>query len=414
MSSLVRWLTAPAIQLAALASDTTAVLRGESLYRDVPAVEPDAGVIAEAIVDGGFSLLVSLLVGVPESQQVRRGHQELLGMSEFFRRQGWFENPAGYHQDPPDLRSPQIIEKSIRSLGKRVHYQELSFDSEYEPHPGEPGRERWLSHEENGTAVAYVMEHEGGSRPWLVLTHGFGMGSPSMNIVGLAARWLHEDLGLNLLMPVLPLHGPRSGTRFSGGELLQPEFSNVAHMFAQAVWDTRRLVGWIRSRSDAPVGLYGVSLGGYTVSLASAFIDDLACVIAGIPAVDFASLARDNEPLAYKAYGGDMQTDWGLVREIIHPVSPLSFEPRLPIDKRFIYAGVADRVARPDQARALWRHWGKPEIEWLPSGHVLATMKDDAKPFLRRVVSEHLYAMGEAPFVIDSATGDDSPLADVS
>lgn len=399
MSSVIRWVTAPAIQIAAMVNDTAAVWRREERYRDVPAVDPNAGLIAEAIVDGSFSLIVNMLVGVPEAQQMRHGHQELLAMHQFLGRHDWLDNPASYHQDPPELRRPQIVDRSLRTIGRKSKYKELSFDSEYEPHPGEPGRERWLSYEENGTAAAYVMEHEDGDRPWIVLVHGFSMGTPSSNIAGMNANWLHEELGLNILMPVLPLHGPRSATRFSGGALLQPEYANVAHMFAQAVWDIRRLIGWVRGRSDAPVGLYGISLGGYTVSLLSAFVEDLSCVIAGIPAVDFTSLARDNEPFVYKAYGGEMQTDWRVVRQVIHPVSPLSFDPLLPKSKRFIYAGVADRVARPDQARALWRHWGKPEIEWLSSGHVMATMRSNIKPFLRRIIAEHLYEKGEAPFV---------------
>lgn len=408
MSSLIRWLTAPAIELAAMANDTAAVLRREQRYRDVPAVEPSAGLIAEAIIDGSFSLLVSLLVGVPESQQVRHGHQELLAMREFIQANGWFDDPAGYHRTPPPLRSPQLSSKRTTGLHRGIEYQEMVFESEYEPHPLEPGRERWLSHDDNGTAVAYVMEHKGKDRPWLVCTHGFSMGQASTNITGMGIQWIHEELGLNVLMPVLPLHGPRSSTRFSGGGLLQPEFANVLHLFAQAVWDIRRMVGWIRSRSDAPVGLYGISLGGYTVSLASAFLEDLDCVIAGIPAVDFTSLARDNEPWAYQAYGGDLQTDWGLVHEVMYPVSPLTFEPRLPGDRRFIYAGVADRVARPDQARALWRHWGRPEIEWLSAGHVMASMKDDLKPFIRRVAGERLFAPGEAPFAVDALPADDA------
>ncbi len=401
MSSLIRWLTAPAIEIAAMASDTAAVLRREQRYRDVPAVEPNAGLIAETLLDGSFSLLVSLLVGVPESQQVRRGHQELLAMRDFIEQRGWYADPTGYHRTPPPLRAPQLTERETSGIRGATRFKELVFESEYEPHPGEPGRERWLAHDDNGTATAYVMEHEGGDRPWLVCVHGFSMGQPAANVQGLAADWIHEELGLNVLMPVLPLHGPRSSTRFSGGGLLQPEFANVLHLFSQAVWDIRRMVDWIRRRSAAPVGLYGISLGGYTASLAAAFIDDLACVVAGIPAVDFTSLARDNEPWAYQAYGGDMQTDYGLVSEVTYPVSPLTFEPRVPVDRRYIYAGVADRVARPDQARALWRHWGKPSIEWLSSGHVMASMKPELKPFLRRIAAEHLFAPGEAPFACD-------------
>ena len=99
-----------------------------------------------------------------------------------------------------------------------------------------------------------------------------------------------------------------------------------------------------------------------------------------------------------RAYGGELQTDWELIRHVVHPASPLNFEPRLPRERRFIFAGAADRIARPDQARALWRHWGKPEIEWLSSGHVLASMKDDLKPWVGRVVARTLFEEGEAPF----------------
>jgi dienelactone hydrolase len=410
VKNLIQWLTGPAIEVMSVANDTAAVMRREQRYRDVPAVEPSAGLIAEAILDGGFSLIVNLLVGVPESQKVRHGHQELLAMRDFLEREGWFEDPAGYHQTPPSLRSPQLTPRKAFGLGRATDYVELVFESGYEPHPGEPGRERWLSHDENGTAVAYVMQHEDPDRPWLVCTHGFGMGGPSVNIAGMTIKWIHEELGLNVLMPVLPLHGPRSDTRFSGGGLLEPELTNVLHLFAQAVWDLRRMVGWIRSQSDAPVGLYGISLGGYTVSLASAFIDDLACVVAGIPAVDFTSLARDNEPSAFQAYGRDLQTDWNLVQEVMFPISPLSFQPRLSVDRRFIYAGVADRVARPDQARALWRHWGRPEIEWLSSGHVLASLNGDLKPLFRRIADQHLFEGRAARFATGEARSDETDM----
>ncbi len=403
MSRLMRWVTAPVIEAAALVNDTLAVLRREERYRDVPAPEPDSGLIAEAVIDGFFTLFVGLMVGVPESQQVRRGQHELIAMRNFIEASGWFEDPKGYHQTPPELRAVQLTDKLAMGLGGRTRYREMLYESEYAPHAGEPGRERWLAHEENGTAVAYLLEHEDGDRPWVIATHGFGMGSPAVNIHGLAADWMHKELGLNVLMPVLPLHGPRSPTRFSGGGLLQPEFANVLHLFAQAIWEIRRLAGWIRNRSDRPIGLHGISLGGYTVALASAFVEDLDCVIAGIPAVDFTSLARDNEPWTYQAYGTDLQTDWSLVRETLYPVSPLTYRPLAPRERRFIYAGVADRVTRPEQARALWRHWEQPRIEWTSSGHVVATLKTGLRPFLREIVAEHLFEPGQAPFATAEA-----------
>ena len=63
-------------------------------------------------------------------------------------------------------------------------------------------------------------------------------------------------------------------------------------------------------------------------------------------------------------------------------VSPLAFDPLLPVERRFIYAGVADRVARPDQARALWRHWGRPAIHWDQSGHVAGAFRRQVRGFV--------------------------------
>jgi len=51
-------------------------------------------------------------------------------------------------------------------------------------------------------------------------------------------------------------------------------------------------------------------------------------------------------------------------------VSPLSMEPKVPPQGRFIYAGVADRIVHPrQQVMALWEHWGRPDIGWYPGGH---------------------------------------------
>ncbi len=62
----------------------------------------------------------------------------------------------------------------------------------------------------------------------------------------LPVAWLHEGLGLNVVLPVLPMHGPRArnlpkAAAFPGEDLLD----NV-HGSAQAVWDIRRLLSWIR------------------------------------------------------------------------------------------------------------------------------------------------------------------------
>jgi len=47
-----------------------------------------------------------------------------------------------------------------------------------------------------------------------------------------------------------------------------------------------------------------------------------------------------------------------------------------------IFAGIADRVARRDQARALWRHWERPRIHWFSGGHVAGQLDRCIEPFV--------------------------------
>ena len=160
----------------------------------------------------------------------------------------------------------------------------------------------------------------------------------------LVVRWMH-DLGLVVQIDAV---GNVVGTlaymapeRFSGREVLSPDYLRMVHLFAQAVWDVRSTLAWIRSRTGEPVGLYGVSLGGYVSALAAAFEPDLACVIAGIPAVDFPGLASDNQPWIMRRYEDDLEIDWKLVRAVSHVVSPLALPPQ-----RLGHAGSNSKAAR--------------------------------------------------------------------
>ena len=57
--------------------------------------------------------------------------------------------------------------------------------------------------------------------------------------------------------------------------------------------------------------------------------------------------------------------------EVVHRVvSPLVLDPVVPFERRFIFAGLGDRMAVPTQAADLWEHWGRPTISWFPGNHV--------------------------------------------
>jgi len=383
MPQLSRLLALPGLQIGSLLAESWQALRGESPYADVPPMESSLRSIGEAVVDRSFSIGMNLLTGVPNPVIVRRAQQQARSARDFISDNGWLVDPRGFHGEPPPVgRSEEVARRWLVGRARR-EYLHLSFRSGYAPPEGMPAARRWRSFKENRTAHAQVLEHPGEpDRPWVVCVHGFGMGTPAANFPGFAAHRLHDELGLNVAFPTLPLHGPRGRGALSGTDLLSPDYLNLVNTFAQAVWDVRRLLRWIRARGGERIALYGVSLGGYTTAIVSAFEPDLGCVIAGVPPTDFSNVARDNEPWLMRTMERELQADWQLVRELTYVVSPLSFEPLPPVERRFIYAGIADRVVRPEQARALWRHWDRPEIHWFPGGHVAAQFRLSVQDFV--------------------------------
>jgi len=304
--------------------------------------------------------------------------EELAGALELFEERGWLDDPAGYHRTPPPLRLARIEARRTA----RLAYRRLSFESGYEPHPGEPGRDRWLGYEANRTAYAWLLQHRGRTRPWLVCVPGYRMGHPLVDFTGFRARWLHRHLDLNVAIPVLPLHGPRRTGRRGGNGYFSGDFIDTVHAQAQALWDVRRLIGWLRA-NDAPlIGTYGLSLGAYTTALLTAVERDLDCVVAGIPAADFARLLRSHVPKLVFRAAGRLGFPFERIERLLRVVSPFAFEPRVPGERCYLFAGLVDRLANPDQARDLWEHWGRPHVRWYHGSHVSFFWESEVKELL--------------------------------
>ncbi len=306
----------------------------------------------------------------------RIGHETDAAL-EVFDDKGWLARPASYHREPPSLENP--YKKPLQH--KNWNMEHLSFESGYEPWPDEPGRDRWLSYEENRTAHAWVMQHPGEPRPWLVGLHGIRMDFPHRDLLLYRPEHLHQELGLNLLLPILPIHGPRKVGAVSGDRILSGDVMDTVHAGAQAMWDVRRLIAWLRQPGqDAPaVGVIGYSLGGYTAALLAGLESGVDCVISGNPAVDPSGLFWRNALSLTTRY---LKTE-GVTEEkmdtLMRPVAPLGLTPQIAREKRAIFCGVADRVVPPGEATSLWRHWKQPRIRWYQGSH---------RGFLRTVEGE--------------------------
>jgi len=331
-----------------------------------------ASLVAKMFLDELFFMTEVISARLAPAADVGRVAAEVEAGLRLYEKRGWLDDASGYHTEPPPLESWSFRPQrrawipTIRSLT----FEHLAFASDYEPHPEEPGRERWLGYTPVRTAHAWLLRHPGPPRPWLVCVHAYRMGFPLANFVAFPIDWLHRDLGVNLAFPVLPLHGPRTIGRRTGDGVFSGEILDTIHMQAQAVWDIRRLVGWLRAQGAPAVGVYGLSLGGYTAALLAGLERQLDCVVAGVPHADYADLARWNlQPLILRLADG-LQIDWAALGRLFHVVSPLAVTPRLPREQRYLFAACADRLVPPAHARDLWLHWECPRATWYEGSHV--------------------------------------------
>ncbi len=341
--------------------------RGVTEREGVPVPEPSVGLGVAAAVDALVAGPMPLLSSLGSPEHYAAASAELEAAVGYYREAGWLDDPGLRHRrpDPPD-------EVHVARLQGRSHGLEVAqFDSGWQPEPGEPGAERWMSLDANEQVPVRLLRHPGAPRPWLVAVHGQGMGRPS-DVNMLRVRRLHEQLGINVALPVLPLHGPRacgfSPTRQFASNVFPT--NNVLGL-TQAVWDVRRLLRWLRDDQQAPaVGLLGVSLGAYVVNLLSTYDGDFAALVAVVPTSDLAASMREAAPVTPAKRRLHRQVHDHRSVLVHRVVSPLARPCLVPHQRRHIVAGQVDRIAPPRGAAQLGHHWDQPSIAWRPRGHV--------------------------------------------
>lgn len=367
-----------ALGLVALALSCIALVAGgwhqislQPAFEEVPAPAPTPVYSARVALDDALLNLFSLMAPQPTKDTLREAVQESEEAHALFTERGWIENPASFHLAPPEIRSVEWKPLRVRGLD----CEHLSFDSEFEPDAAIPGRDRWLSYRENRRCHAWVLRNKQPG-PWLVCVHGAAMGNPGQDFQAFRARELHERSGLNVAMFVLPVHGPRTPGGFSGARFFGHSPLDFLHAESQAIWDLRRLIGWLHQQEATRVGVFGISLGGYTSALLAGLETRLDCVIASVPPSDMIHTTREYlagsvERRLSAAAGVDNERDRALYRV----VSPLAMSPRIEHRGRFIFAATGDQFVPIEQVRALWLHWQKPRISWCTGGHLSSQMQ---------------------------------------
>ncbi|WP_245557046.1 alpha/beta fold hydrolase [Jongsikchunia kroppenstedtii] len=296
---------------------------------------------------------------LPDEATPERLAAEMAEAAALFQEQGWLADPVSYHRTPPPLTDDELV--GWRKRPGLWGHETVAFESGFAPRPIEPGVNRWRNDKYNATVPLRVLRGDPNA-PWVVCLHGFGMGSSRQDLSALRATVMHKKLGLNVVLPTSPLHGSRNAK--GDGQLLTLDLSAMLHGVTQAVWEIRRIIGWIRANSAAPVGVYGVSLGGFLSTLISA-LEPVDVVAAAIPFVD---------PLGLLEHHGPPDEYRGVIasadaRSVYRVIAPLVLPTAVARDRRSLLAARADRLIPRQQSVALGEAWRDGTVQWFNSAH---------------------------------------------
>ncbi len=322
-------------------------------------------------------------------------------VGDFYRSE---ETPG---QRPPLFPRPEPIDPRVRQVGaftREGEVLELSWPSAFEPIwsteavaekvlaslppgsqiPEEFGRvfgdssqidrrgtlrDKYLGVKNNGIARARWFRHRQGPRPCAVLLHGYMAGYLPVE------RWLWPvgrlfKGGMDVVLSVLPFHGPRRDTRRG---MMPPAFPSndprfTVEAFRQVVSDQTALFDFLLDGRATSLGIMGMSLGGYSAALLSTIEPRLSFSVLYIAlaqiedfALRFGRMVGSEQEQAEQAEA---------LRRAQWPVNPLARPPLLPPERVRVIGGTYDRVTGLSHAETLAKHFGV-SVEVFDGGHIL-------------------------------------------
>lgn len=233
--------------------------------------------------------------------------------------------------------------------------------------------------------------HDATPAATVVALHGFTMGNARFDaFILMAAQWYR--LGLDIALVTLPFHGPRCPrtARYSGEFFASWHVGRLNESVRQAVHDVDLVQRWLADEDRAPVGLLGLSLGGYVASVLATQRSTPAFVIPVVPPSSLASLPSQLFALSRHHRAGEAPLSQLELEAAYRVHSPLTYPLAVPKERVLIIAGRGDRIVPPEQPHSLWRHWDEPAIHWYSGSHVAPFRRPEILAAGRR----HLQSLG--------------------
>jgi len=237
-------------------------------------------------------------------------------------------------------------------------------------------REKYMRARANRTARARWFRHAGAPRPCVVLVHGYMAGTYAIEERLWQVKRLFKS-GLDVVLTVLPLHGPRRsetrGYRPPAFPSSDPRFTIEG--FRQVVFDHRALLDYLRSAGVTDLGIMGMSLGGYSAALLATLERELRFAVFFVPLAAIEDFAHQSGAMT------GSEEEQLAVRDALRAaqlmVSPFARASLVPADRVIVVAGESDRVTGVQQARRLAEHFGA-EMSLFHGGHLLHAGREQA------------------------------------
>lgn len=281
--------------------------------------------------------------------------------------------------DAVDLRSTKI-----GNYGRDGEVFDLSWTSALAPvHPDAKVHERLAERSAtNHKAIARGFFHRGAARPAIILLHGYRAGNLDINRYAFPVAGFFSKLGMDVVLAVLPHHGPR-GVQGKLPLLPAGDPRVTVESFRHAIVDLRTLVRVLRGRGSSAVGALGMSLGGYTVALL-ATVEPLDFVVPMIPLASVADMAAHR----FDGTPDEIRAQVSALEAMHEVVSPFARPSKVPSERVLVIGGEVDQVTPIEHARRLAEHLNA-KLHTFLGGHILQVGREagfgEVATMLRRV-----------------------------
>jgi dienelactone hydrolase len=281
------------------------------------------------------------------------------GEFDYYLNEKFLVNPELFYTKPEII--PNIAD-SLTPVNERpyCHVYDFQFDSSITS----PWREN------NTVYGRYFKTTRSDNAPTVIVLHGW----LAFNYVWYAGFCRKmAKLGIDSLITQLPYHIKRTpaASLYSGEYAISGDLTRSIEMIRQAVADVRSLLNWLKANSQGPVGIVGISLGGWIGAMTVVLESRLDFAVLMIPAVrpdDVMWHSKLCSPLKQDVEAGGVTYEE--LKELLKIITPKYFQSRLAPEKILLVEAEADQAVLSDTVEELREIWGRPAIRRYPHGHI--------------------------------------------